>query len=57
MVSKFGDYYDHIKDWTIGFMIVYILYPKKQDISFYFCFHIFLKYSYRLPTVVKNIII
>jgi hypothetical protein len=28
MVSKFGDYYDHFKDWTIMFMIFYILYKR-----------------------------
>lgn len=28
MVSKFGDYYDHIKDWSIMFMIFYILYKR-----------------------------
>lgn len=30
MVSKFGDYYDHIKDWTIMFMIFYILYKRNK---------------------------
>ena len=28
MVSKFGDYYDHLKDWSIMFMIFYVLYKK-----------------------------
>ena len=32
MVSKFGDYYDHIKDWSITFMIFYIL--KKRGMKY-----------------------
>ena len=30
MVSKFGDYYDHIKDTSIGFMIFYVLYKRNK---------------------------
>ena len=30
MVSKFGDYYDHLKDWSILFMIFYVLYKKRK---------------------------
>ena len=36
MVSKFGDYYDHFKDWSIMFMIFYVLYKRgKKYISIF----------------------
>jgi phosphatidylglycerophosphate synthase len=42
MVSKFGDYYDHFKDWTIIFMIIYILYQRNKVYLSVFIFIFFL---------------
>jgi len=30
MVSKFGDIYDHVTDWTSGLMLIYLMYYKKK---------------------------
>jgi phosphatidylglycerophosphate synthase len=42
MVSKFGDYYDHFKDWTIMFMIFYVLYKRRKLKSGVIVFIIFI---------------
>ena len=46
MVSKFGDYYDHIKDWSIMFMIFYILYKRGKMYLAIFIFAISLSASH-----------
>ncbi len=38
MVSKFGDYYDHVKDWTIMLMIFYVLYKRGKMYTGIFLF-------------------
>jgi phosphatidylglycerophosphate synthase len=46
MVSKFGDYYDHLKDWTIMILIIYILYSRKNKYLFIFSFISFFSISH-----------
>ena len=34
MQSRFGDFYDHVKDWTIFIIFIFILFTKTTSINF-----------------------
>ena len=46
MVSKFGDYYDHFKDWFVMFFIIYILYKRKNKYLSIFLFSVMISASH-----------
>ena len=46
MVSKFGDYYDHLKDWSVMFMIFYVLYKRGKMYLAIFIFALSLSASH-----------
>ena len=64
MVSKFGDYYDHVKDIVVNLLLLYILYNRNKDklnkkeiiiFSFVFClFYCIMSVHFSLQEIIYD---